>query len=83
MSYNFGYTPYWNLSINELLNKARVVAFADKSLQNELARRVELLDYALEEANKVVFSLRDELRDLQRSGMPSNCSHCGEAFVDD
>jgi hypothetical protein len=83
MPYDFGYTPYWNLSIDELLRKARVAETADKALQDELARRVDLLALELEEARATIKATEDELRDLRRSGVPSNCSYCGESFIDD
>jgi hypothetical protein len=83
MSYSFGYTPYWNLTVNELLNKAHTLVHAEKPLQNELARRLDVIIYELEEARAQLITVEDEMRELRSTGVPSNCSHCGEAFVDD
>lgn len=39
----YGYTPYWNLSVSELLNIQRTNAAPDKELETELARRLSRL----------------------------------------
>lgn len=39
----YSYTPYWNLSVSELLNIQRTSATPSKELETELARRLSQL----------------------------------------
>lgn len=59
MSYGFTYTPYWNLSVDELIVKARMEdANLDEKLVQELVIRLNAMHEALTTANSVIADLQ-------------------------
>lgn len=62
MSHGFTYTPFWNLPVDELASRARMVdANLDAKLVLELAIRLSTTYEALIAANSVIADLQNEL----------------------